>query len=67
MNTYEVRKIRWDRKHPENDAKAYENAEIKICRGLKEVWAFCGTKLKKGNGGYAGCIGDTGFLAVRIG
>lgn len=63
---YLVEKIKWDRQHPENDAEAVKNAERKICCGLKEVFDFCGGKLKRERCGYAGCFGDIGYIATRI-
>ena len=57
---YQVQKINW------TDPEPIKNAEYKICFGLKEVFAYCGGKLKRSGWGYAGCSGNTGYVATRI-
>ena len=64
MNTYFARKAKWD--DYDTDARAYKNAETKICNGLKEVWEFCGMKLKRSNGTYSGYKNGIVYYAVRL-
>ena len=66
MNTYAVKKINLGNT---TDITSYleevEKAEVKYCKGLSEVWQYCGCKLRKERTGYSGIVGNIEYIAVR--
>lgn len=46
--------------------EAINNASIKYCNGLDEVWAYCGGKLHRQRHGYSGINGNIEYVAEKI-
>jgi len=69
MNIYAVKKVELT-KGMDRDAymQALENAPEIYCKGLDEVTEYVGYKLKRGRTGmYGGTVGNTEYLAYRVG
>lgn len=66
MNTYAVKKINLSKINNLDDYwDAVNKAQIKYCKGLKEVRGYCGGKLHRGKNGYSGTIGNIEYVAIR--
>ena len=66
MNTYAVKKINLSKVNNLNEYwDAVNKAQIKYCKGLKEVEEYCGGKLHRGRCGYSGTIGNIEYVAIR--
>lgn len=67
MNQYMVKKINMENVRTcAQYWNAVDNATIKYCNGLKEVWEYCGGRLHRGRCGYSGTRGNIEYLAVRV-
>ena len=67
MALYAVRKVDMSNcKGVDEYIKAVNDAPVKHCYGLKEVFAYCGAKLHKGRSGYSGFFNNIEYTAVRI-
>lgn len=63
---YMVQKIEWKNIVTMDDyEKALQNSERKVCYGLKEVFDYCGRKLKKERCGYSGMTDHCEYIATR--
>ena len=63
---YLVQKIDWKNIDTMDDyKKALQNSERKVCYGLKEVFDYCGGKLKRERGGYSGMTNLCEYIATR--
>lgn len=66
MNTYAVKKINLSKVNNLDEYWiAVNKSQIKYCKGLKEVWEYCGGKLHRGRHGYSGVIGNIECVAMR--
>lgn len=66
MNTYQVKKINLSKVNNLDEYwNAVNKAQIKYCKGLKEVWEYCGGKLHREKHGYSGVIGNIEYVAMR--
>lgn len=66
MTTYAVRKIDLTKiRNFDEYNKAYKDAKIKYCKGLKEVESYCGGKLHRHISGYSGIKGNIEYVVVR--
>ena len=66
MNTYAVKKINLSKINNLDEYwNAVNRAQIKYCKGLKEVKEYCGGKLHRERCGYAGIIGNIEYVAIR--
>ena len=64
---YEVKRIDWKKIITLEDyEKALRDGESTICYGLKEVFAYCGGKLKRERFGYNGMINTIEYIATRV-
>ena len=66
MYTYKVKKINLSKVNNLDEYwDAVNKAQIKYCKGLKEVREYCGGKLHRERCGYAGIIGNIEYVAIR--
>ena len=66
MYTYKVKKINLSKVNNLDEYwDAVNKAQIKYCKGLKEVKEYCGGKLHRERNGYSGIIGDIEYVAIR--
>ena len=67
MNNYMVKCIKvYDGMTTEEHWKRVASAWPHYCKGLNEVWDYCGGRLHRGRCGYYGTIGDIEYVAVRV-
>ena len=68
MNIYAVKKIELaECKNMDDYTQAVADAQEIYCKGLEEVTQYVGHKLKKGRFGYSGTVGNTEYIAYRVG
>ena len=66
MYTYEVKKINLSKVNNLDEYwDAVNKAQIKYCKGLKEVKEYCGGKLHRERCGYDGIKENIEYVAIR--
>ena len=68
MNIYAVKKVNYtDGMSWDAYMQAVAEAPEIYCKGMEEVTQYTGCKLKRERAGYSGIVGNTAYIAYKVG